>query len=132
MATKKASKSCTVPARNPTRQQYAKAKRDAHKTAKLLAPMFGKVTRDAMDGLPAMHDYPEYGEDCWHPAYDEMGAVQVLATAYTQYASALETIANGGYMPTFMLAMFAAAFTAAKANYLACWGAMEQCLNNIV
>ena len=61
-------------------------------------------------------------------AYEEANAYHALADTWTYYEAALSSTS---YMPPSIIAMLLTAYTLAKANYLAAWDAMEQCLNNI-
>jgi hypothetical protein len=78
--------------------------------------------------LPPPHVWPPYGGECWQQAYAEAIAMRLVASTY----QALEEAKKAYYMPPAMLAYYIAAYESAKVQYLAAWGAMEDCLNTVV
>jgi hypothetical protein len=85
------------------------------------------VTADS-EPLPPPHTWPPYGGECWQQAYQEAVAMRLVADTY----QALEAAKRSAYMPPAILANYIAAYNAAKVQYLAAWGAMDDCLNMIV
>jgi len=118
-------KQCKLPdVKLPKRVAYSRFLDFAWSAYQAVRKLFRRTRGTKDEPLPPPHQWPPYGGTCWQAAYQEAIAMRLVAETYQAYQTALKS----WYMPAEIIAKYLAAYNAAKIQYLAAWGAMEDCL----
>lgn len=119
---------CELRTKGPSKPEYTRQKIRGRLAFNRIAGLFKRTRSTRDEPLPPPHEWPPYGGPCYIQANEEALALRLVADTRRAY----EQFMAGSYRPAWALAYYLTAYENAKAQYLACWDAMEGCLNPIV